>query len=121
MLVKKLNPEWVPSENRELKVGDTIDISDPKELILRGDCVAVDSTGAEISGYELYGVMSTGEKEEFEQWLSVKKQKELQAKLVKEQADLKAEVASAKEETPVAEEKTSEEKKEVKSSKKGEK
>ncbi len=119
MLVKKINPEWIPVENKGLQVGETIDISDARELVLRGDCVAIDSKGAEISGYELFGVMSTGEKDEFEQWLGVKKQKELQEKLVKEQQALKAEVADAKEEVPAVEETPAVAEKEVKAPKKG--
>lgn len=88
MLVKKINSEWNPTENNGLKVGDTIEITDPKNLILSGMVVAVDSDGLEKTSYELYGVLAGNEKEEYEQWLAVKKQKELSESLAKEKEAL---------------------------------
>lgn len=85
MLVKKINPNWTPVENNALKVGETIDITDPRALILNGDCVAVEKDGSEKGSFELYGVLAGSEKEEFEQWIAMKKQKELQEKLAEEQ------------------------------------
>lgn len=102
MLVKKINPNWTPVENNALQVGETIEITDPKALVLNGDVVAINEDGTEKSSYDMFGVLAGKEKTEFEQWLSVKKQKELQDKLVEESNALKAEVAAVKkEEVPV--------------------
>lgn len=101
MLVKKINPNWTPVENNALQVGETIEITDPKALVLNGDVVAINEDGTEKSSYDMFGVLAGKEKTEFEQWLSVKKQKELQDKLVEESKALKAEVAAVKEEVPV--------------------
>ena len=101
MLVKKINPNWTPVENNALQVGETIEITDPKALVLNGDVVAINEDGTEKSAYDLFGVLAGKEKTEFEQWLAVKKQKELQEKLVEESKALKEEVATVKEEAPV--------------------
>lgn len=87
MKVKKINPEWFPLENRELKVGETVEITDPKVLILTGQVVAVDVSGVEISAYDLYGVVIPNEKKEFEEWLALKKQKSIKSSL--EQQNIK--------------------------------
>jgi len=102
MLVKKINPEWAPAESKGLQVGETIEITDAKALILNGDVIAINKDGTEKSSYDLFGVLAGKEKTEFEQWLAVKKQKELQEKLVEESKALKEEVAAIeKEEAPV--------------------
>lgn len=93
MLVKKINSEWFPSENKGLKVGETVDITNPKELILHGDVVAVDESGVEISSYDLYGIISKDERKDFEAYLQVKKATAYKEVLEKEQAELKAQAA----------------------------
>ncbi len=93
MLVKKKNPEWFPSENKELKVGETVDITDPKALIVSGDVVAVGPTGEEVSAYELYGVITRDERSEFEEYLKLKSQQALKASLEKEKKELEVEAA----------------------------
>lgn len=93
MLVKKINPEWKPSEKPDLKVGETIEISDPKTLILSGVVKAVDAEGMEVSSYDLYGVITKDEREEFEEWKKINKQNALKSKMEKEIADLKEEAA----------------------------
>lgn len=93
MLVRKINPDWQPSENKGLKVGDTIEITDPRSLILSGYVAAVDSNGVEISSYDLYGVISKDEKKDFEEYLQMKKATALKDVLEKEQEALKAEAA----------------------------
>lgn len=99
MLVKKVNPEWKPSENKDLKVGDTIDMSDPKALILGGDAVAIDeATGAEISAFELYGVIVDREFEEFKAYQQMKSQERQAARLKAEAKELKKQLEEAKSE-----------------------
>jgi len=93
MLVKKKNPEWYPSENKGLKVGETIEITDPKVLIMNGDVVALDEKGIELSAYDLYGVITKDEREDFEQYKKLKQQEALQKKYEEEAAALKAEAA----------------------------
>jgi aminopeptidase C len=100
MLVKKINPEWNPIETRgskDLAVGDTIEITNPRELILAGDVEAVDENDMVISAYELYGVLDNGEKSEFEEWLAVKRQERLEKKLKSDSDDLKKEAETLKE------------------------
>lgn len=89
MLVKKIDSEWMPSEKKDLKVGDTIEITDPKDLILQGKAVAVTKEGAEISAYELYNVVTRDERKDFEEYLKIKKQKSLEEQLKKENEELK--------------------------------
>lgn len=36
MLVEKISPEWIPSENPDLNVGDTIEITSPGDLFEKG-------------------------------------------------------------------------------------
>ena len=36
VLVKKIDPSWMPSENKDLKVGETINIDNPEKLIEEG-------------------------------------------------------------------------------------
>lgn len=89
MLVKKINSEWKPKENEGLEVGGTIEMTDPKELILGGDAVAIDSsTGAEISAFELYGVVVEREFEEYKKYQQEKSQQRQAEKLQKEQEEL---------------------------------
>ncbi len=93
MLVKKVNPEWFPSENKELKVGESVDITDPKQLIVNGDVIGLAEDGiTELSAYELYGVLVKSEAQEFEEFIRMKKAQATQATLQAEQAKLKAEV-----------------------------
>lgn len=106
MIVKKKNPEWFPSENKKLKVGESIEITDPKALILNGDVVALNEDGVEVSAYELYGVVVKNEMEEFQQYLAMKKQEALMNQLKKEKEDLESQLAEKEE---VFEEKKEEE------------
>ena len=93
MLVKKVNHDWVPKENNELQVGDTIEITDPKALILNGDVVAIDeATGATISAYELYGVVVDQEFDEFKAYQQQKQQERQATKLQQEQEELQAKI-----------------------------
>jgi hypothetical protein len=85
MLVKKKNPEWFPSENKNLKVGETIDITDPRSLIIGGDVIGLAEDGiTELSAYELYGVLVADERQEFEEYLKIKKAQSTQVALQKE-------------------------------------
>jgi hypothetical protein len=89
MLVKKIDVDWKPDKQKDIKVGEIIDITDPKRLILEGKVVAVTKEGVEISAYELYGVITRDERKDFEEYLKVKKQKDLGQQLQKESEELK--------------------------------
>lgn len=108
MIVKKKNPQWFPSENIKLKVGETIEITDPKALILNGDVIALNEDGVEVSAYELYGVVVKDEMEEFQQYLAMKKQEALMNSLKKEKEELESQLADAKEVTEEKKEEKSE-------------
>lgn len=47
-LLKKVNPEWAPAENKGLKVGETIEITDYPALVRTGAAVLVDEDGNEM-------------------------------------------------------------------------
>lgn len=47
-LVKKINPLWEPSENRGLKVGETIDVTAYETLVREGNAILVDGSGNEL-------------------------------------------------------------------------
>lgn len=88
MIVKKIQADWQPSENPFLKVGDTIEITDPKQLILDGVVAAIDDNGQEVSAYDLYGVLVQNEVKEFEDYLKMKKQESLKKQLDTERQQL---------------------------------
>lgn len=90
MLVKKLNPDWKPSENPDLAVGETIDITDPKSLIIEGSVVGLGKNGETLSAYELYGVLVKAELDEYEEFLKIKKATSLKSKLEAEAVELEA-------------------------------
>lgn len=95
MLVKKKNQDWFPHENNALKVGETIEITDPKQLILDGDVVGLAEDGTtELSAYELYGVIVADEAKEFQDYIKMKKAEAQQAVLQKEADAIKAELAA---------------------------
>jgi len=88
MLVKKVNPDWMPSENPGIKVGETIEITNPRQLVLDGTVVAVGEHGEEQSPYELYGVLVDAELEEFKEFAKMKQANALKKRLESEQEDL---------------------------------
>lgn len=90
MIVKKINPDWQPVENPGIKVGETLEITDPKQLILSGMVVGVGSSGEELSAYELYGVIAENDLDGFEDYLKEKKARAIKAKLEADAAALKA-------------------------------
>lgn len=103
MLVKKIDPEWFPSENKYLQVGEYVDLSDPRELILAGTVVGI-VDGLEASAYELYGVMTEKELAEFKEFVQYKKIKQLKER----QAELQTESKELKEQLTTTTEKTEE-------------
>jgi hypothetical protein len=44
-LLRKKNPEWKPSEQRDLEVGELIEVSDYRRLVEGGDAELVDESG----------------------------------------------------------------------------
>ena len=93
MQVRKKNPEYFPSENRELKVGEVVEITDPRQLIVNGDVIGLGDNGEELSAYELYGVIIKDEAKEFQEYLKVKKAESAEAALKAEKVSLEAELA----------------------------
>src|SRR3990167_7016720 len=89
MIVKKVNPNWQPIENPHIKVGDTIEITDPKDLIVNGSVVALDSDGNDVSAYDLYGIITSNEREDFEAYLREKRQTQVEKALKRNNESLK--------------------------------
>lgn len=100
MLVKKKLESWFPSENNNLKIGETIEITDARDLIMSGKVTAIGSNGEDVSAYELYGVVIADELEEFQNFMKMKKQEAIKTVLEKESTELKAQLAEVKTETP---------------------
>lgn len=110
MLVKKKNPNWQPSEKPDLAVGETLEVTDAKALVISGDAIAIDpKTGIELSAFELYGEIVDNELEEFRQYQAMKKQEALAAQLKKENEELIKEVAKKSAEKEVEKETATEE------------
>lgn len=96
MLVKKINPEWQPSEKPGIKVGETIEMTNPRQLILTGMVRAVNEDGTEISTFDLYGVITKDERSEFEEYQKIKRMEASKVSLEKEAIDLKAQLEADK-------------------------
>jgi len=79
MLIKKIDPEWYPSEKKDLKVGETIDFDNPKDLIINGQAVAI-INGLEKTPYELYGVWTSIDEEGYREYLAWKNLQHLKEK-----------------------------------------
>jgi hypothetical protein len=93
MLVRKKNPQWYPSEKKDLKVGETIDITDPQALIMAGEVTGIAEDGmTELSAYELYGVIVKDELKDFQDYLAQKKLEATKAALEKEKKELEAQL-----------------------------
>lgn len=99
MLVRKINPNWHPAENPGLKVGETIEKTNPKRLILEGNAEAVTKDGTVISAYELYGIIIPSERKEFEEYMKMKKMQANKTALEKEAEALKAQLEVNKKKT----------------------
>ena len=100
MRVRKINPDWMPSENLGIKVGEIIDMTSVKKLILDGMVEAVDEHDNAISAYELFGVIVKNERAEFEEFLKMKKLQATKKSLEKEAAELKEQLEKNKEKSP---------------------
>ena len=106
-LLKKILDSWHPSENPGLKVGETQEVTDPKELILGGAAVAVLPDGTEKSAYEMYGIMTKNDTKELDEFLAFKRAKQKNALLEEKNAELQEKVeaveAAVKAEQPAVE------------------
>lgn len=102
MLVKKVDPEWKPSEYPDLQVGDTVEFDNPRELIIRGQVVGI-VDGIERTPYELYSVWTEKDEEGYKEYLSWKNLqtlKEKERELSTQNEQLKSELTEkAKEES----------------------
>lgn len=88
MLVKKINPEWFPSESPFLQVGETIEITDPKSLILAGKVKAVGAMGEELSAFDLYGQVIESEMDDYKKFMEMRRQEAIQKALEDQKASL---------------------------------
>lgn len=72
MRVKKVDPEWYPSENKSLAVGDIIELSDPRNLIIEGKVVPVDDNNVEMPAAKALGEVTDADMKEFQEYLEYK-------------------------------------------------
>lgn len=96
MLVKKLKSEWKPSENLGLQVGETMDITDPRRLILDGMCIAIGDNGEELDAFDLFGVVDQNLVDELKAFKAAKHQEQIKKELEEEREKLEAELAELK-------------------------
>lgn len=96
MLVRKQKAEWIPSENKGLKVGDTIEISDPRQLILDGMCVAVGDDGQDLDAFDLYGVVDKDLVAELKAYKEAQHAQQVKSNLEAEKEKLEKELAELK-------------------------
>lgn len=93
MLVRKISSEWFPSENPTIKVGEIVEITNPRNLIINGDVEAVGENGEVLSSFELYGQASKSEMEEFKNFMDLKKAEATKVALEKQQEELSAKLS----------------------------
>ena len=97
MKVKKLpGSDWKPSENMGLQAGDVIDMTDPRQLILDGKCVAVGEDGQELDSFDLYGVISDNLMTDLRDFKKAQHQMQIKNKLEAEKDVLTAELKELK-------------------------
>lgn len=97
MKVRKINPEWKPSENMGLQVGEIFEITDPRRLILDGMCVAVGEGGEDLDAFDLYGVVDPKLVEELKQFKKVKHEEQMKGELEREKEELEKTLKELKE------------------------
>lgn len=96
MLVKKINPEWQPSENPGLAVGETLEVTDAKALIIQKLVVAIGENGEELDAFDLYGVVDQDLVQQLKDMKAAKRKQAENDGLVEENKKLEAELAAAK-------------------------
>jgi hypothetical protein len=102
MLIKKIDPNWIPSEKKDLKVGETIDFDNPRDLIINGQAVGI-VDGLEKTPYELYGVWTKVDEEgyrEYLAWKNLQALKEKEKALATQNEELKEKIIEKAEEKP---------------------
>lgn len=108
MLIKKVDSNWYPSEKKDLKVGETIEFDNPRDLIINGQAVGI-VDGIERTPYELYGVWTNVDEEGYKEYLAWKRLqtlKEQEKELSEQNKQLKEQVIEkATEDVPLVEEK----------------
>jgi hypothetical protein len=105
MLIKKIDPNWYPSEKKDLKVGETIEFDNPRELIINGQAVAI-VDGLEKTPYELYGVWTKVDEDGYKEylaWKNLQALKEKERELAAQNEQLKEQIIEKAEEKPAVE------------------
>ena len=96
MKVRKQKSEWKPSENLGLQIGDTIDITNPKQLILDGMCVAVGEDGEELDAFDLYKIVTEDLMTELKSFKATQHQEQIKKELDLENEELSEELKEIK-------------------------
>ena len=73
-----------------------MEVTNPRQLILDGKVAAIGEDGQEISAFDLYGVLIKSERQEFEEYLKVKKQQAIQEQLTRETEELQKQIEAQK-------------------------
>lgn len=96
MKVRKLQSDWKPSENPGLQVGETIHITNPRQLILDKKCIAIGENGEELDAFDLYGVVDSNLVNELKSFKNAKHQEQIKKNLEKEKVILEKELQDIK-------------------------
>lgn len=95
--LKKTNTDWQPQEHKGILVGDVVDFGGPyQKLIEEGNAVLCDKDGNEISAYDVLGIITNRELEEFRTYKESLKQSALKKSLESEKEELLAEAEAIK-------------------------
>jgi hypothetical protein len=95
MLVKKISASWQPSENPGLAVGETLEVTDAKSLIIQKLVVAIGENGEELDAFDLYGVVDTDLVQQLKDMKAAQRKQKENDSLAEENAKLAKELAEA--------------------------
>lgn len=95
MLVKCISSEWHPSEKPGIKIGETLEVTDAKSLIIQKLAVAVGEDGEDLDAFDLYGVVDTDLVQQLKDMKAAQRKKSENEKLVAENEKLEKEIAEA--------------------------
>jgi hypothetical protein len=101
--VKKVNPDWNPQEHPGILVGDVVDFpGNVERLLAEGSVALCDAQGNTVSQYDVTGVPSNQELEDFKAWREMQQQEALKKSLESERDTLLAEAEAIKAQTASA-------------------
>lgn len=99
--LKIIKENWDLGEGRIPKIGDYIYIEDIRPYIMSGVAVAIGPNDEELGSFELYGIMTDKDKENFEEFKKIKREQEKQVELQETNTQLKEALTIVKKSAPI--------------------